>query len=203
MSHTDRPALLRWTDALEATDRLDPVVARLRPLADKLLDDPSRRALLHGAPIGHALHPLMTDLPLGLWLSSTTLDLLGGPRAAHGADRLLGLGVLASAPTAVTGLADWALGDRRVQRVGSAHALLNAAAAALYGVSWLQRRRGDRVRGIATSLVAGVVVTASGYLGGHLSVALKSPPRQAADPEAPDVVVDAGPDVPGVDPTGA
>ena len=178
-SSESSPAPLRWAERLEQSERLDPWVARLRPLADRLLDDEGRARLLHGVPAGHALHPLLTDLPLGLWMSSTALDLVGGPRATGAADRLLGLGVLAAAPTAVTGLADWALGDRRVQRVGTAHALLNTVALGLYAVSWRQRHRGARARGVATSLVAGAVVAAGGYLGGHLTLSLKAPPPVA------------------------
>lgn len=31
-----------------------------------------------GRRFGHALHPLLTDLPLGFWMSSNVLDLVGG-----------------------------------------------------------------------------------------------------------------------------
>src|SRR4051794_41707491 len=34
---------------------------------------------LSGTPLGHALHPLLTDLPIGTWTSASLLDLVGGP----------------------------------------------------------------------------------------------------------------------------
>lgn len=183
-----RPLALSWARSLEHSGRLDPWVGRVRPLADRLLADAGRARVLHGVPLGHAIHPLLTDLPLGLWMSSTVLDLLGGPRAAPAADRLLGLGLLAAVPTAAAGLADWGRGDEQVRRVGVVHAALNSAALTLYGVSWVQRKRGARTRGVLTAVVAGVVATGGGYLGGHLTTTMKFPPQELAEPR------DAAPD---------
>lgn len=170
---TDSPAL-RATRALEDSPALDPVVDRVRPWVQDLLERrPGLAAVLHGRPIGHALHPLMTDAPLGFWMSATTLDLLGGDTARPHADRLLGLGVVTALPTALTGLADWAVSGRRTQRVGAAHAVLNSAALALYAGSWVLRRRGARATGL---------VGASGYLGGHMVSRLGAPPRRQSGP---------------------
>ncbi len=49
------------------------------------------------------------------------------------------------------------------------HSWLNAAAAAAYGASWLARGRGDHARGRDLALLGAVVVSAGGYLGGHLA----------------------------------
>ena len=147
----------------------------LRKVAQPLERVPSLRALLRGAPIGHPAHPLLTDVPIGLWLSSTVLDLVGGRPARPASDRLLGLGVLAAAPMALTGVADWAASGERVQRVGAAHALLNSVAVGLYATSWCLRRTGRRQLGTALSLAAGGVLGASGYLGGHMAFVQRAP----------------------------
>lgn len=163
---------------LESAPGLDGPAASLRAWAEPLLREPKVAAALRGAPIGHAAHPLMTDLPIGLWLSSSVLDLLAPVAGRRAADRLLGLGVLAIAPTAVTGLVDWAATEDRdpaVRRVGVAHAVLNVVATTLYGTSWVLRRRGRRGAGVAVALFAGGVLGASGYLGGHMAVVRHSP----------------------------
>ena len=177
------PAVLRVTRSIEDSSALDPVVDRVRPwVADVLERRPGLAAVLHGRPLGHALHPLMTDAPLGLWMSATTLDLLGGEQARPSADRLLGLGVVAALPTALSGLADWAVSGRRTQRVGAAHAVLNSAALVLYTGSWVLRRRGARAAGVAASLAATGLAGASGYLGGHMTSRLGAPPRRHSGP---------------------
>ncbi|MBO9567725.1 MAG: DUF2231 domain-containing protein [Cellulomonas iranensis] len=188
---TDTSVALRLTRTVEDARALDGVVERLRPrVVAALAERPGLAALLHGRPLGHALHPLMTDLPLGLWTGATVLDLLGGETARPHADRLVGLGVLTALPTSVTGVADWARSDRRTRRVGVVHAAFNGAALGLYGLSWLLRRRGARTAGVAVSLLATGAVGAGGYLGGHMSYRLGAPPRglsgPAADRPAPD-----------------
>ncbi len=124
---------------------------------------------LRGTWLGHALHPALTDLPLGLWTATTVLDLVGGPGARPAAQRLVGLGLLAVPPTAASGWSEWHRSDRPAQRVGVAHVALNVAAIGLYAGSWLARR-GDRHRvGAALALVGAGAAGAGGYLGGHLA----------------------------------
>lgn len=182
----DESPALRAVRRLEQETGLDGVVDRAQPaVLSALRARPAVARLLHGRPLGHAAHPLLTDAPIGLWASATVLDLAGGPGAHRAADRLLGLGVLAAVPASVTGAADWAVSDRRTQRVGAVHALLNYAALGLYGSSWLLRRGGHRGLGVAVSLVAGGVLGASGYLGGHMVSRLGAPPRSASGPAEP------------------
>lgn len=179
----DRSPALRAVHALEESPALDPLIERARPVVRRLLErSPALAGLLHGRPLGHALHPLMTDAPIGLWTSASVLDLVGGPSARPHADRLLGLGVLAALPTSLTGLADWAVSGRRTRRVGAAHAVLNSAALGLQAGSWLLRRRGSRSLGVAAALAASGLVGASGYLGGHMTSRLGAPPRGHSGP---------------------
>ena len=171
---TTAPLPRRLATAAETTTTLDPLVRLLQPAAAALSALPGLGSLLRGSPLGHAAHPILTDLPIGLWTSSTVLD-LGGPRDGRAADRLLGLGILSAAPAALSGLVDWHGEDRPVRRVGVLHAALNSAALGLYTASWLLRRRDHRAAGIAVSLAAGGVLGASGYLGGHMVLVQRSP----------------------------
>ncbi|QZN85194.1 DUF2231 domain-containing protein [Cellulomonas sp. C5510] len=185
MSSDESPAL-RAVRRLEQATGVDAAVDRLQPaVLSALRAAPGVARLLHGVPLGHAAHPLLTDLPIGFWVSSTVLDLAGGRGLHRAADRLLGLGVLSAVPASVTGVADWAVSDRRAQRVGAAHAALNNVALGLYGASWLLRRRGRRGLGVAVALGAGGVLGASGYLGGHMVSRLGAPPRTASGPAEP------------------
>lgn len=158
--------------SLENDSRLDPAVDALGRAIGPVDDTPTGEAL-RGSWIGHALHPAMTDLPLGLWTAASVLDLVGGRAARPAAQRLLGLGVLSATPTAATGLAEWAKADRAGQRVGVAHAALNAVGIGLYAASWSARRRQRHVLGTALALAGAGAVGASGYLGGHLTTVQK------------------------------
>jgi hypothetical protein len=122
----------------------------------------------------------MTDLPIGLWTSAITLDLVGGPDARTAARKLVGLGVLTALPTAVTGWAEWASAGEREQRVGVVHAVSNVVALTGFVASWRARRRGAHVRGAALALASSTALAVGGYLGGHLVSARKVSTRNPA-----------------------
>lgn len=179
---TARPPMARVAAALEGREDLDDAVQALAEAVSGLLaDHPGLADLLHGRPVGHALHPLLTDLPIGLWTGANVLDLVGGRRSREAADLLLGLGILSAVPTVAAGLADWSAANRRVQRVGLVHAALNAAGILLYVASWRLRRRDRHAAGVAVALLGAGVVTAGSYLGGHLTLRLGSPPGGLVD----------------------
>jgi nitrite reductase/ring-hydroxylating ferredoxin subunit/uncharacterized membrane protein len=130
--------------------------------------------VLSGRPIGHALHPLMTDVPIGTWTSATILDVIGGQDADRAARRLIGVGIAAALPTAASGLLDWSdtePADDEVRRVGLVHAAANVAALLLYGASLLARRRGAHGRGRLLGFAGAGALGVGGHLGGHLSYA--------------------------------
>jgi uncharacterized membrane protein len=168
-----RPVLARFTRSIEEVEGLDGVAAQLAPAAETLVSKPSARRLLHGQPLGHALHPLLTDLPLGAWISTAVLDVAGGPESRSAARMLTGFGLLTAVPTALTGWAEWAAADRVSRRVGLVHAGVNSAGLVLYTASWLARRGGHHRTGAVLGLVAGTGALLGGYLGGHMSLAMK------------------------------
>lgn len=159
--------------SLEGATALDPVVRLLNPVADALVADPARRDALQGRWLGHALHPLLTDLPIGFWTSASVLDLLGGRSARPAATLLTALGVASAVPTALTGMAEYAPIEQRDKRVAIVHATANSAALLCYTASLAARIRGRHVRGVALALAGSTVATVGGYLGGHLTEARK------------------------------
>jgi uncharacterized membrane protein len=178
MSNT--PAAVTLVERLESASALDPMVQRIRPLAEALVANPTRSDALRGKWLGHALHPLMTDLPIGFWTSALVLDLAGGTASRSAATRLVGLGVLTALPTAVTGWAEWATIQQREQRVGVVHASANVVALLLFTASWRARRRGSYQRGKSLGMVAASVLGFGGFLGGHLESARKVSSRHPA-----------------------
>jgi nitrite reductase/ring-hydroxylating ferredoxin subunit/uncharacterized membrane protein len=124
-----------------------------------------------GVFLGHALHPLMTDLPIGAWTSATILDLVGGESSRPAAQKLVGIGLAAAAPTAWTGWTDWGdtePGNDPVRRLGIVHAAANSTAALFYGLSLATRRRGSHTTGVLFGLAGAGAMGAGGWLGGDL-----------------------------------
>lgn len=161
--------LVALAEAVEQATALDPLVDAVRPVADALVADPFRRDLLRGAWVGHAIHPPLTDLPIGFWSSAVVLDLVGGRRARPAAQRLVALGVLTALPAAVSGWAEWSGTSRASQRVGVVHAASNVVALGLFARSWRVRRAGKHWRGAALGLVASSALGAGAFFGGHLA----------------------------------
>jgi nitrite reductase/ring-hydroxylating ferredoxin subunit len=89
-------------------------------------------------------------------------------------------GLLASAPTAAAGWADFAEGHEEQQRVGLVHAGLNVCALACYGGALL-RRRGGRRGGRVLTAAGGALGGLSAALGGHLSFRLASGANHAEE----------------------
>ena len=130
------------------------------------------RNLLHGTWLGHPLHPVITDVPIGAWSTSTALDLYelstGDDTFAPGADAAVGIGLIGAGAAAVAGLNDWQFTNDKPKRVGALHAILNIGATLCYLGSWFQRRNGQRREGIVTGLAGFCLSMAGAYLGGHL-----------------------------------
>lgn len=175
------PALVGLARRLEQTSRLDPLVRAARPLAAGITRDPRVRDALTGQWLGHAVHPLLTDVPIGTWTSAMLLDLVGGTDARPAARRLIAIGIATAVPTAVTGWAEYSGIERtREQRVAVVHAVSNVTALGLYVASYRARRRSQHARGKALALGGGLALSAGGYLGGHLVSARKVSSRHPA-----------------------
>jgi hypothetical protein len=165
------PKLVRWTLRLEQAHALDRPVRALEPWIRIWAGAGPGGAALRGEWLGHAVHPTLTDVAIGSWLSANLLDLFGGADASASAQRLVGAGVLAAAPTAWTGWAEWSTLALRDKRVGLVHAVSNGVAISLYAASWFARRRGRHRAGVRLALAGAAVAGVGGYLGGHLTEA--------------------------------
>jgi nitrite reductase/ring-hydroxylating ferredoxin subunit len=144
---------------------------------------------LSGTWLGHALHPMLTDVVIGSFVGATLLDVLGGDDDGRAAERLIGVGMAAYVPTAASGFNDWAdteVADPAVRRVGLAHAWTNLTAFTLYSASLAARRRGARGRGKLLAVAGAGVLGAAGYLGGHMSFTKGVGPNQTAFDPGPD-----------------
>ncbi len=127
---------------------------------------------LHGTWLGHPLHPVLTDVPIGAWTAALALDAMetisGREGLGAGADVAIAVGLLGAAGSAVTGLTDWSETNGRARKVGLLHGLLNAGATALYTTSLVMRRRKKRSAGLGLAMLGYAVSSAAAYLGGHL-----------------------------------
>lgn len=160
-----------WLDKLAA-----PIQSRLLKFFGQP-GQPNRKLkdVLNGTWLGHALHPLLTDVPLGGWSGTTLLDLAWlnneDEGIARGADLTLLLGLAGATGAAVTGLTDWSDLEGTDRRVGLMHGLLNGSIILLYLTSWILRLTGRRRTAIAFSTTGYVTSLLSAYLGGELSFA--------------------------------
>ncbi|WP_405463047.1 Rieske (2Fe-2S) protein [Streptomyces jietaisiensis] len=125
------------------------------------------RDALHGRWLGHPVHPLLVQVPVGSWLSAAVLDLFPGQRRA--ARTLIATGLGAALPAALAGWVDWAELHREQMRVGLVHAAANVAGIGLYAGSLTARLRGREALGRTLGLAGLGAVGVGGALGGHLA----------------------------------
>lgn len=163
-------AMERWP-WLQGLD--ESVAAAVLPVYERFRDHPVLEIMHGGRWAGHALHPALSDLPIGLWSGSLVLDVLGrdrrpGDPRMDAAATLSAAGLAAAAATAATGLVDWTVSDGADRRVGLFHGLLNGAATALQAASLAARLTGRRRPAQALGMASMAVTTAAGFVGGHL-----------------------------------
>jgi nitrite reductase/ring-hydroxylating ferredoxin subunit len=185
--HYDKPRLHRLASATGELDALDAPAKRLAKAVRSALPGGPVKDVLSGTFLGHPLHPLLTDLPIGSWTSALMLDWIGGRESRTAARRLTAAGILAALPTAVSGLSDWAdteVSSPTVRRTGMAHAAANVTALGCFTASYFARRRGDGGRGLALTGLGALV--AGGHLGGHMAYVEGVGVNQTAFEEGPE-----------------
>jgi nitrite reductase/ring-hydroxylating ferredoxin subunit/uncharacterized membrane protein len=190
----------RFVDRLARDTRLDPLADAIQPIWRTLLnsDGPLRtpvKDLLHGTWLGHSLHPIITDVPIGAWTVAALCDVVaigGSERFASAADISIAIGALGAAGAALTGWAEWSDTEDEPKRLGLAHAALNGVALTGYLLSLGLRANGRRGGGTALALGMYALVTAGAYLGGELSTGLQIGVRHTVTPlDPPDEFIDA------------
>ncbi|MDQ0734880.1 hypothetical protein [Arthrobacter agilis] len=130
----------------------------------------AQRSPFHSGVLGHSIHPPLTDLTLGFWVSASVLDLGGGPQARGSATLLVGAGLAAAVPTALSGAGDWAGMTGSARRIVAVHALGTDIAVFLLLGSLIARMRDHHSLGTRLGLAGNVVVASAGFLGGHMAL---------------------------------
>jgi nitrite reductase/ring-hydroxylating ferredoxin subunit/uncharacterized membrane protein len=154
---------------------LDGVADRVQPKVQAVIDRGGARLrnVVDGVWFGSPLHPALTDVPVGSWTAAITFDALDvatGSRALrNAADASLALGVAGGFAAAALGLSDWRYLSGGSRRMGTAHALLNAAGLALNTTSLVLRAAGRRRAGQVAFLSGYSLVGMGAHLGGELS----------------------------------
>lgn len=136
------------------------VMGWLQPLLDHPQAPPIKDAL-HGRWLGHALHPVLVDLPIGFWTSAFLLDLVGARKSAR---LMTAAGCVSAVGAAASGVADWTATDGRERRLGMAHGLLNVTGLGFQVLALVSGRRRYR----ALSWTGYSFSTAAAFLGGEL-----------------------------------
>jgi len=174
-------------DRLEELSVLDPVVKPLRAAVTAAIRPQALSDALHGTWLGHPLHPVLVQVPIGAFASASILDLVGGDDAEDGADLLALTGLLSAVPAVLAGANDWASANPSEQRSGLVHALANTVGLGCWIASLVARRKGDRGRGTALGLAGITAMAVGGTIGGHLSY------RRALGADSNSDIEDTGP----------
>ena len=135
----------------------------------KLLQD-----FLNGSWLGHSLHAVLVDVVIGAATAALLLDVLRVFFAIEGlADAttwVLGLATLSALGAIVTGLTDYkdTAPSSSERDVAGLHGIVNIVATIVFAVSLLQRFGGAHDGAFWTLLIAYLVVSVGGFIGGHI-----------------------------------
>jgi nitrite reductase/ring-hydroxylating ferredoxin subunit/uncharacterized membrane protein len=122
---------------------------------------------LNGTWLGHPVHAVVTDVPIGALTVSIVADVIGQPIVA---DVSLLLGVLAMVASAVTGAADYTEVDGNARNRATVHSVIMVASLVVYAVSLLLRSGSpaDRLVPIVLSVVGYLLLSLGAMVGGDL-----------------------------------
>ena len=123
--------------------------------------------LLNGSWLGHPVHAVVTDVPIGALTASIVADVIGQPIVA---DVSLLIGVLAMVASAVTGAADYTEVDGTARNRATVHSVVMVVSLVLYLISLAIRSTGpaDRLAPILIALVAYLLLALGAAIGGDL-----------------------------------
>ena len=156
---------------IEQAGALDGASDKLQAAVSSAVRPRTLRDLLHGTWMGHPLHPVLVQVPVGAFLSAAVLDALPSRSGDRAATALVGVGLAGVLPAAVAGWVDWSELTKDRRRVGLVHAATNLVATGLYASSLAARLTGHAKRGKALAYAGLSVAGVGAFLGGHLSYA--------------------------------
>ena len=144
---------------------------------------------------GHAIHPMLITLPLGLLGTAVVFDIIRAftddADFAVASFYMLAAGIIGGLLAALFGLVDWLAipAGTRAKRVGLWHAAGNVVVVVLFAVSWLLRRgQADyQPDGLAfwLGVVAVLLALATAWAGGELVERLGVGVDEGANLDAP------------------
>jgi nitrite reductase/ring-hydroxylating ferredoxin subunit/uncharacterized membrane protein len=178
--------------SIEKQDWLEPVEESVQNAVSKAFEQTGRgvQDALNGVWLGHPLHPVVTDIPVGAWTTALVLDLtcMAGakPGFRDAADAAVGVGLAGAAVSAITGLADWKDIKGKDRRLGLVHATLNTVVATLYTGSLIARRNRARGLGQALGIAGWSLMLVSAWIGGELVYKYRDGVDQSSQIEPPD-----------------
>jgi uncharacterized membrane protein len=127
---------------------------------------------------GHAIHPMLITLPLGLLGTAVIFDIIRAftdeADLAVASFYMLAAGILGGLLAALFGLIDWLAipAGTRAKGIGALHGVGNVVVVVLFAVSWLLRRGQTDYQpdGLAfwLGVVAVVLALATAWAGGEL-----------------------------------
>lgn len=170
-------AIQHSIDTIGLQERLDQAVQPIQQAANNLFKSGGAAGqqienALHGVWLGHPLHPVLTDIPIGAWTAATVIDVVeavtGDTSFAPGADAAVTVGLVGAVGAAVAGMTDWKDTDGAASRVGLVHGLVNITATLLYARSLQMRRRGERSAGRRLAFAGYAASMVGALLGGDL-----------------------------------
>jgi nitrite reductase/ring-hydroxylating ferredoxin subunit/uncharacterized membrane protein len=132
---------------------------------------PAVRDFLNGRWLGHPLHAVLTDVPIGILFLVMVFDITGLAEAAAWA---LAIGILAMLGAALAGFADYADTDGRARERATLHSTLMVLALILYVISLVLRLGVDGLpdAGPPTaawlSVASFLILSAGAYVGGDV-----------------------------------
>ena len=145
---------------------------------------------LNGAWLGHPLHPVLTDIPIGAWMMAQVFDTIDGAagngRYADAANVCIVTGLVGAVGAAVTGFTDWSDTGGRSRRLGFVHGLVNLTATTLFLTAALMRRRGRTNGAVAASTAGFGTAMIGAYLGGGMVYQRTIGPNHALPNDVPD-----------------
>lgn len=131
---------------------------------------PAVRDLLVGRWLGHPIHAVITDAPIGILFLVIVFDALSMPEAAAWA---LGIGILAMTAAALAGYADYADTDGKARERATLHSTLMVVALIDYVLSLLLRfpveaSNAASAGAVWLSISGFLIMSAGAYVGGDV-----------------------------------
>lgn len=179
MSESSDPPTVEEAARAPLIERLsDALQTGIKPLVGSNWRAPRRlKTLLSGTWLGHPLHPLLTDIPIGSWVLAALFDIIWliAPKtwgwAAQAAVVVIVVGILGGLVAVWSGMADWSDTYGAERNTGFWHGLLNTSALLLYIISLIFRLYApgwESLTGAILGFVGVVTISIAGYLGGDM-----------------------------------